>query len=63
MKSFGDHRILVPGNVGMARNAKIEDAGYLGLCLWPREVVGHQAADIFRQRHSDFAGALAGLSL
>jgi len=49
--------------VGMARNAKIEDAGYLGLCLWPREVVGHQAADIFRQRHSDFAGALAGLSL
>lgn len=58
-----DHRILVSGYIGLTRTAKVEYQCHIGLGLRLVEISGQQSPDVFRQRHAEFAGALAGAAM
>jgi hypothetical protein len=62
-KRFGNHRVLVLGDVAPARLAEIEHEGRIRLGGRVAEIARHEPAKVFGKGDTEIAGPLAGAAL
>jgi hypothetical protein len=62
-EGFGNHRVLIRGDVGTSRGSQIKDAGHIAFLLRAGEIVRYEAPDVFSEGNTQFGRASASLSL